>query len=74
MILGELRSLRESTAPHLRLADIVDHVEPVMLIVGSRGVGQLKGLVTQCTFVHNARFCPHFTPNTESFWARHRTT
>jgi hypothetical protein len=32
--------------PPLRLADIVDHVEPVMLIVGSRGIGQLKGLVT----------------------------
>ena len=24
-------------------ADIVDYVEPVMLIVGSRGLGNLKG-------------------------------
>ena len=29
----------------LRPADIVDHVEPVMLIVGSRGLGRLKGFV-----------------------------
>lgn len=27
----------------LGLADIVDYVEPLMLIVGSRGVSQLKG-------------------------------
>ena len=25
------------------LADVVDYVEPLMLIVGSRGVSQLKG-------------------------------
>ena len=29
----------------LRHIDIVDHYEPVMLIVGSRGLGNLKGYV-----------------------------
>ncbi|KAK0222032.1 hypothetical protein IW262DRAFT_1377725 [Armillaria fumosa] len=31
------------------LLDIVDHVEPIMLIVGSRGVGQLKGILLGST-------------------------
>jgi hypothetical protein len=42
MILGESIEICVGVPP-LRLADIVDHVEPVMLIVGSRGIGQLKG-------------------------------
>ncbi|KAI0030423.1 hypothetical protein K488DRAFT_54240 [Vararia minispora EC-137] len=35
-------------ARHMVL-DIVDHVEPVMLIVGSRGLGQLKGIILGST-------------------------
>lgn len=35
-------------ARHMIL-DIVDHVEPVMLIVGSRGLGQLKGILLGST-------------------------
>ncbi|KAF9077575.1 hypothetical protein BDP27DRAFT_477051 [Rhodocollybia butyracea] len=31
------------------LLDIVDHMEPVMLIVGSRGLGQLKGILLGST-------------------------
>ncbi|KAF8476545.1 hypothetical protein DFH94DRAFT_694671 [Russula ochroleuca] len=31
------------------ILDIVDHVEPVMLIVGSRGIGQLKGILLGST-------------------------
>ncbi|KAK0201641.1 hypothetical protein DFS33DRAFT_1348942 [Desarmillaria ectypa] len=31
------------------LLDIVDHFEPIMLIVGSRGVGQLKGILLGST-------------------------
>ncbi|KAG7443093.1 uncharacterized protein BT62DRAFT_954022 [Guyanagaster necrorhizus] len=31
------------------LLDIVDHVEPIMMIVGSRGVGQLKGILLGST-------------------------
>ncbi|KAA1469831.1 hypothetical protein DENSPDRAFT_835507 [Dentipellis sp. KUC8613] len=31
------------------LLDIVDHIEPVMLIVGSRGLGQLKGILLGST-------------------------
>ena len=46
MILGKPRLGTCVRSPPLRLADIVDHVEPVMLIVGSRGIGQLKGFVT----------------------------
>lgn len=46
MILGESIGICVMRVSHLRPVDIVDHVEPVMLIVGSRGIGQLKGLVT----------------------------
>ena len=46
MILGKSRLGACVRIPPLRFADIVDHVEPVMLIVGSRGVGQLKGFAT----------------------------
>jgi len=31
------------------ILDIVDHVEPVMLIVGSRGLGHLKGILLGST-------------------------
>ena len=72
MILGESIGICVRVPP-LRSADIVDHVEPVMLIVGSRGIGQLKGLVvsysSSCTSLTLI-----YTLNTESFWVQHRTT
>jgi hypothetical protein len=71
MILGESIGICVRVPP-LRPADIVDHVDPEMLIVGSRGIGQLKGLVSYsspCTLVTLI-----YTLNTESFWAQHRTT
>lgn len=39
-VIPELSAQRAS-----RHTDIVDHYEPVMLIVGSRGLGNLKGYV-----------------------------
>jgi hypothetical protein len=71
MILGKSPGICVRVPP-LRLADIVDHVDPVMLIVGSRGIGQLKGLVTYSSSRTSLTFI--YTLNTESFWAQHRTT
>ena len=70
MILGKYAIGIHVRVPPLRPADIVDHVDPVMLIVGSRGIGQLKGLViysSSCTSLI-------YTLDAEFFWARHRTT
>lgn len=36
----------------ISLSDIVDYFEPIMLIVGSRGLSHLKGLV--CAFLYIA--------------------
>ena len=38
-----MRDRDGNTEVHEILPDIVDYVEPVMLIVGSRGLGNLKG-------------------------------
>jgi hypothetical protein len=38
------------------LLDIVDYNEPTMLIVGSRGIGQIKGCVVTVGPIH-ARRC-----------------
>lgn len=71
MLLGKSRLGTCVRIRSLRLADIVDHVDPVMLIVGSRGVGQLKGLVSYfCSPQPDA----HLHLNTEFFWAQHHTT
>jgi hypothetical protein len=52
MILG--KSIRICVRlPPLRPADIVDHVGPVMLIVGSRGISQLKGLAHTRLLAHH---------------------
>ena len=71
MILGESIGICVRVPP-LRLADIVDHVEPVMLIVGSRGIGQLKGLVSYSSSCTSLTL--FYTLDTESFLAQHRTT
>ncbi|KAF8500918.1 hypothetical protein F5888DRAFT_1877273 [Russula emetica] len=42
------QSWHAKNARHMIL-DIVDHVDPVMLIVGSRGIGQLKGILLGST-------------------------
>ena len=36
-------SIQKLTHAPITYTDIVDYVEPVMLIVGSRGLGNLKG-------------------------------
>lgn len=71
MILGESTGIYVRVLS-LRPADIVDHVEPVMLIVGSRGIGQLKGLVSHSSSCTSLTLI--YTLNTESFWAQLRTT
>jgi hypothetical protein len=71
MILGESTGIYVRVLS-LRAADIVDHVEPVMLIVGSRGIGQLKGLVSYSSSCTSLTLI--YTLNTEFFWAQLRTT
>ncbi|THH10462.1 hypothetical protein EW145_g1313 [Phellinidium pouzarii] len=39
------------------LLDIVDHIEPTMLIVGSRGLGQLKGILLGSTSHYLVQKC-----------------
>ena len=43
MLLGELQSLSDIYVCLNSVADIADYYEPTMLIVGSRGLGQLSG-------------------------------
>ena len=44
MLLGSHLSVQSGRAlTRLRRTDIVDHIDPVMLIVGSRGLGHIKG-------------------------------
>jgi hypothetical protein len=62
----------DSFTPNRRPSDIVDHVEPVMLIVGSRGIGQLKGSVNYLLFFTTPSMCYLTHSDTASFWARHR--
>ena len=60
MLLGKLPCPADMPRPHFRstdalinsVLDIVDHVEPTMLIVGSRGLGQLNGCVYATTRIH----------------------
>jgi nucleotide-binding universal stress UspA family protein len=51
MLLGRLQTIDPDNrvADSLGYIDIVDHYEPIMLIVGSRGVGQLKGILLGST-------------------------
>ena len=72
MILGKLYPGTRTRQAHLHLTDIVDHIEPVMLIVGSRGVSQLKGSVIYCRFPSPAMALAYLL-NTASFWAQRHT-
>lgn len=73
MILGNSYQGTLHQTAHLRPSDIVDHVEPVMLIVGSRGIGQLKGSVNYLRFVlATPSVRTHTRSDTVSFWAPHR--
>lgn len=61
---------RSSAQLTRRHADIVDHYEPVMLIVGSRGLGNLKGYVPSFSWAFSH---PHLIIPTASYSARPRT-